>query len=107
MRRAKRRLTPISSPSETPCSPARRSTTALVEQIPGVVYLDPVDEASDSISVSPQVSDLLGIEPDAWLADPYCWSKHVHPDDFVRAWDEYMYAYTHHLPSDPRIPHGP
>jgi diguanylate cyclase (GGDEF)-like protein/PAS domain S-box-containing protein len=71
---------------------------ALVEQIPGVVYLDPVDEASDSISVSPQVRDLLGVDPDAWLADPYCWSKHVHPDDYVRAWDEYMHAYTHHLP---------
>jgi diguanylate cyclase (GGDEF)-like protein/PAS domain S-box-containing protein len=71
---------------------------ALVEQIPGVVYLDPVDEASDSISVSPQVRDLLGVEPEVWLADQYCWSKHVHPDDFVRAWDEYMNAYARHLP---------
>ena len=66
--------------------------------MPGVVYLDPVDEAINSISVSPQVRDLLGVEPEAWLADQYCWSKHVHPDDFVRAWDEYMYAYTPHLP---------
>ena len=32
---------------------------ALVEQIPGVVYLDPVNEASDSIFVSPQVRALL------------------------------------------------
>ena len=72
--------------------------TALVDQMPGVVYLDPVDEASDSISVSPQVLDLLGVEPEAWLADPYCWSKHVHPDDFVRAWDEYMNSCASHLP---------
>ena len=35
----------------------------LVEQIPAVVYLDPVDENQDSIYVSPQVTDLLGIEP--------------------------------------------
>ncbi len=68
--------------------------TALVDQMPGVVYLDPVDEEAESISVSPQVLDLLGVEPEAWLADPYCWSKHVHPDDFVRAWDEYMNAYA-------------
>ena len=33
---------------------------ALVEQIPAVVYLDPVDENSDSIYVSPQVVTLLG-----------------------------------------------
>ena len=32
----------------------------LVEQIPAVVYLDPVDENQDSIYVSPQVTDLLG-----------------------------------------------
>ncbi len=75
--------------------------------MPGVVYLDPVDEASDSISVSPQVFDLLGVEPEAWLADQYCWSKHVHPDDFVRAWDEYMNAYAQPSPVEPRVPHGP
>ena len=71
---------------------------ALVEQIPGVVYLDPVDEALDSIFVSPQVRDLLGVEPKDWIADAYCWSSHVHPDDFVRAWDDYMHAYTHDVP---------
>ncbi|MGZ5212690.1 MAG: sensor domain-containing protein [Actinomycetota bacterium] len=71
---------------------------ALVEQIPAVVYLDPVDEASNSISVSPQVLDLLGIEPEAWIADQYSWSSHVHPDDFVRAWDEYMYSCTRDVP---------
>ena len=44
---------------------------ALVEHIPAVVYLDPVDENADSIYVSPQIRDLVGIEPDEWLADPY------------------------------------
>ena len=39
----------------------------LVEQIPAVVYLDPVDENQDSIYVSPQITDLLGIEPTEWL----------------------------------------
>ncbi len=51
---------------------------ALVEQIPAVVYLDPVDENQDSIYVSPQVTELLGIDPQEWLDDPYCWRNHVH-----------------------------
>ncbi len=70
----------------------------LVEQIPAVVYLDPVDENKDSIYVSPQVTDLLGIEPAAWLEDPYCWRSHVHADDIDRVWQEYEDAYRAHVP---------
>ena len=77
---------------------AEAKYAALVEQIPGVVYLDPVNEALDSIFVSPQVRDLLGIEPEAWISDQYCWSNHVHPDDFIRVWDEYMTAYKDDVP---------
>lgn len=72
--------------------------SALVEQIPAVVYLDPVDEALNSIFVSAQVRDLLGVEPEEWIADQFCWSSHVHPDDFVRVWDEYMHSYTSDVP---------
>ncbi len=69
---------------------------ALVEHIPAVVYLDPVDENDSSIYVSPQIRDLVGIEPDEWLTDPYAWRHHVHPDDIERAWDEYQEAYNGH-----------
>jgi diguanylate cyclase (GGDEF)-like protein/PAS domain S-box-containing protein len=69
---------------------------ALVEQIPAVVYLDPIDEDSDSIYVSPQVVTLLGIDQDEWLRDPYCWRRHVHPDDVDQAWDEYQLAFNEH-----------
>ena len=71
---------------------------ALVEHIPAVVYLDPVDENSESIYVSPQVVELLGIGQDEWLTDPYAWRHHVHPDDIERAWDEYRHAYNAHEP---------
>ena len=71
---------------------------ALVEHIPAVVYLDPVDEDSESIYVSPQVVELLGIEQDEWLTDPYAWRHHVHPEDIDRAWDEYRHAYNAHEP---------
>jgi diguanylate cyclase (GGDEF)-like protein/PAS domain S-box-containing protein len=77
---------------------AEAKYSALVEQIPGVVYLDPVNESLDSIFVSPQVRDLLGIEPEEWIADQYSWSTHVHPDDFARVWAEYLESYTHDAP---------
>ena len=71
---------------------------ALVEHIPAVVYLDPVDEDSESIYVSPQVVELLGISQDEWLNNPYAWRHHVHPEDIDRAWDEYQHAYGAHEP---------
>jgi diguanylate cyclase (GGDEF)-like protein/PAS domain S-box-containing protein len=77
---------------------AEAKYVALVEQIPGVVYLDPVDEALNSIFVSPQIRDLLGVEPEAWIADRTCWADHVHRDDFARVWDEYMDAFTRAVP---------
>jgi diguanylate cyclase (GGDEF)-like protein/PAS domain S-box-containing protein len=66
---------------------------ALVEHLPGVTYIDPVDEDATSIYVSPQVEELIGITPDTWLSDPYAWRHHVHPDDIEKAWDEYVEAY--------------
>ena len=69
---------------------------ALVEEIPAVVYLDPVSETAESIYVSPQVTALIGVQPAEWLADPYCWRHHVHPDDIDRVWGEYVEAYTNH-----------
>jgi diguanylate cyclase (GGDEF)-like protein/PAS domain S-box-containing protein len=71
---------------------------SLVEHIPAVVYLDPVDENETSIYVSPQLRDLIGVEPQEWLADYYSWRSHVHPDDIDRAWDEYQDAYERHVP---------
>ena len=71
---------------------------ALVEHIPAVVYLDPVDENAESIYVSPQVVELLGLQQEEWLSDPYAWRHHVHPEDIDRAWDEYRHAYNAHEP---------
>ncbi len=71
---------------------------ALVEQTQAVVYLDPVDEALGSIFVSPQVRDLLGVEPEEWIADRSCWSRHVYPDDLVRATNEHTDSRTRDVP---------
>jgi diguanylate cyclase (GGDEF)-like protein/PAS domain S-box-containing protein len=70
----------------------------LIEQIPAVVYVDPVDEDSDTIYVSPQVEHLIGITPDEYLANPAAWYQHVHPEDSDRAWDEYTEACRNHVP---------
>jgi len=67
---------------------------SLVEHIPAVVYLDPVDEDADSIYVSPQVTELLGISPEEWTTDPYAWRRHVHPEDVEQAFEEYKEAYN-------------
>jgi diguanylate cyclase (GGDEF)-like protein/PAS domain S-box-containing protein len=72
---------------------AEAKYAALVEGIPAITYLDPVDENQSSIYVSPQVTELLGISQDEWLTDPYSWRHHLHPDDEARAWDEYVEAY--------------
>ena len=61
----------------------------LIETLPAVTYVDPLDEWSDSLYVSPQIEQLLGISPESWLTDPKAWRRHVHPDDVDRAWDMY------------------
>ena len=71
---------------------------SLVEQIPAVVYLDPVSEDAESIYVSPQIINLLGISQEEWLTDPYSWRRHVHPGDLDRVWEEYETAYNAHVP---------
>jgi diguanylate cyclase (GGDEF)-like protein/PAS domain S-box-containing protein len=73
---------------------AEAKYVSLVEGIPAITYIDPVDENQSSIYVSPQVRELLGIGQEEWLTDPYCWRHHLHPDDEAKAWDEYVEAYT-------------
>ncbi len=51
---------------------------SLVEQIPAIVYADGGDVTS---YVSPQIEAILGVTPDAYMADPGMWLRMVHPDD--------------------------
>ncbi|MGZ4137841.1 MAG: PAS domain-containing protein, partial [Actinomycetota bacterium] len=64
----------------------------LIETLPAVTYVDPLDEWSDSLYVSPQIEDLLGVSAEEWLTDPNTWRRHVHPDDLERAWNTYVAA---------------
>jgi PAS domain S-box-containing protein len=53
----------------------------LVEQLPIVVYVNPLDQMSSTTYVSPQIQTMLGYMPEEWLSDPEFWQKRIHPDD--------------------------
>jgi diguanylate cyclase (GGDEF)-like protein/PAS domain S-box-containing protein len=73
---------------------------ALIEHIPAVVYLDPISEEGSSVYVSPYVEQMLGVTPTQWLADQYCWGRHVHPEDLDWVWDDYQEAMAQGRPLD-------
>ncbi|GIV00563.1 MAG: hypothetical protein KatS3mg014_2178 [Actinomycetota bacterium] len=56
----------------------------LVEQLPGIVYLEGVEEGEGPghiLYVGPQLERILGVRPEEWLTDPTGWVRHVHPED--------------------------
>ncbi|HEX9385936.1 MAG TPA: response regulator [Anaerolineales bacterium] len=53
----------------------------LVEQLPIIVYVNPVNKMSSTTYVSPQIQTILGYRPEEWLSDPEFWQKRIHPDD--------------------------
>lgn len=56
----------------------------LVEQIPAVTYVAAYEPGATLLYVSPQVEDLLGRAPEAFLDDQELWYAMIHPDDRVR-----------------------
>jgi diguanylate cyclase (GGDEF)-like protein/PAS domain S-box-containing protein len=62
----------------------------LVKQIPAITYTDRVDADMSTLYISPQIESLLGISAEEYLADPGLWERHLHPEDRVRARDEYL-----------------
>jgi PAS domain S-box-containing protein len=57
---------------------------ALVEQIPGVVFLAPMEGGLSQAYVSPQIETILGFSQEEWLSDPIRWYRQLHPDDKER-----------------------
>jgi PAS domain S-box-containing protein len=60
---------------------------ALVEQIPAVTFMAPLDGSTSELYVSPQIEELLGFSAQEWLDDPFLWYRQLHPDDQAR-WTE-------------------
>lgn len=70
--------------TEQPRPTAGALWRGLVEQIPAVTYLADFDQAATLRYVSPQIEELLGHPPEAFLADPALWYTCMHPDDVAR-----------------------
>lgn len=66
---------------ETRLQQAELRFRSLVEQIPGVVYQDAINEEGTTLYASPQLKQVLGYTPEEWMADPDMWDKVLHPDD--------------------------
>jgi diguanylate cyclase (GGDEF)-like protein/PAS domain S-box-containing protein len=55
----------------------------LVEQIPAVTYVDPVDDPDNSLYTSPHIERMLGYTPEEWQNERL-WPKRLHPNDRER-----------------------
>jgi diguanylate cyclase (GGDEF)-like protein/PAS domain S-box-containing protein len=55
----------------------------LVEQIPAVTYIDPVDDPDTSLYTNPQIERMLGYTPEEWRTQKQ-WPKCLHPEDRER-----------------------
>jgi PAS domain S-box-containing protein len=54
---------------------------ALIEHLPIVVYINPVDDLGHTMYVSSYIQEMLGYSSAEWVADPKLWSKLLHPLD--------------------------
>ena len=62
---------------------AEQRYRTLVEQIPAVTYIDPVDDPHTSLYTSPYIEQMLGYTPQEWQ-DEKLWPKRLHPGDRER-----------------------
>jgi PAS domain S-box-containing protein len=70
---------------------------ALVEHIPAILYVDPLEEHAPSVYVGPQIEEVVGVTQDAYLADGDLWRQLIHPEDrdrVVEAYREQLAART-------------
>ncbi len=70
------------SGGEAPDLEARYRT--LVEQIPAVVFMAPLEEGAGEVYVSPQIELMLGFTQQEWVEDPVRWYRQIHPGDQAR-----------------------
>ncbi|MEG4858105.1 PAS domain S-box protein [Microcoleus sp. K1-B6] len=59
----------------------------LIEQIPGIVYISPLEATTEEAYISPQLQQLLEVPPEEWSAGFFnSWADYVHPEDRDRVW---------------------
>jgi PAS domain S-box-containing protein len=67
----------------------------LVERVPVVVYVDSDEQRPASLYLSPQVEQLLGNPPEAYLADGELWIRQTHADDHATVAERWRAAREH------------
>jgi PAS domain S-box-containing protein len=67
--------------AETQLRDAEARYRAIVEHIPGAIYVDVPDGSMRTVYVSPQIRDILGVTPEEWLSQPDLWLSLMHPED--------------------------
>ncbi|MDZ8079473.1 MAG: PAS domain S-box protein [Nostoc sp. SerVER01] len=73
--------------AEEKVSEAEQKYRTLIEQIPGVVYISPINTTAKVAYISPQLQQLLGIAPEDWNHVFFnSWLDRTHPDDRDRFW---------------------
>ena len=70
----------------------------LVEQVPGIVYIDTNEPDPAPMYVSPQVLELTGYTVDEWMSDRGLWLNAAHPDDRERLRKEWVSAVGRRAP---------
>ncbi|MEX0990907.1 MAG: PAS domain-containing protein [Actinomycetota bacterium] len=60
---------------------AEQRYRTLVEQIPAIVYIDPLGETEPTLYVNQRVEEVLGYPRERWTSDPNLWWDILHPDD--------------------------
>ena len=76
--------------SEEQLRAAEQRFRAIVEHIPAVVYIDPVEWPSETVYVSPELERMLGISAEDWSRDLDSWEHAIHPDDRAGVVRDYL-----------------
>lgn len=53
---------------------------SLVQSLPGITYAEALDD-SRTLSIGPQIVDVLGYTESEWMSDSLLWIKLMHPND--------------------------
>src|SRR5690606_35285082 len=70
-------------------SQAQEEYRQLVEQLPGVVFMDVFDDPQSTHYMSPRIKDLVGYTAEEWTENGRdLWSISLHPDDKERVLNE-------------------
>ncbi len=68
----------------------------IVEHIPSAIYLDKTDASMESVYVSPQIQEMIGVTPQEWLEVPDLWLQLMDPDDRETVREGYLRAIESH-----------